>query len=106
MNTIRTLLILLAAAILTAACIDSHPKTPTLNTTDRNITAEEFVYGGHQWIAFFYHFDTRQLFEVKHNPDCPCHKAADNAKDGEAYDDGDGPLRQDSVVGASPISVR
>ena len=86
MKPIRTIVILLAALVLAVSCIDSHPKTPILNTTDQNITAEEFVYGGHQWIAFFYHFDTRQLFEVKHNPDCPCHKAADNARDEEEPD--------------------
>lgn len=76
MKPIRTIVILLAALVLAASCINPRPAPAPQDTSSHDITAEQFTYNGHQWIAFFYHFDTRQLFEARHDPDCPCHGGA------------------------------
>lgn len=73
MKPIRTIVILLAALVLAASCINPRPSPAPQDTSSHDITAEQFTYNGHQWIAFYHQFDTRQTFEVRHDPDCPCH---------------------------------
>lgn len=54
MKPIRTIVILLAALVLAASCINPRPAPAPQDTSSHDITAEQFTYNGHQWIAFYH----------------------------------------------------